>query len=362
MGLFSKSNEHVLGVDIGAGGVKMVELVKSGKRPKLFTYGIANASAPIIHMQSETPEEEEKAIGLQATRLRKVFDASKCQATKAAASIPVSHVSSLMVRVPEGEPKTMQEQAEAQAIKLLPYPVEEMVLDTRIMKERMADLGEKKSKKTREVMVVATLSKIVERYSKIFAKANIPLDSLETEAFALVRALVGNDPSAVMIVDIGTERTNFFMVERGIPRTQRSISLGGATFTKTIQEIVQVEKDEAEQIKKDLSRSENPDAQKIVRELLDRSLKPIIKEIDYGFMLFSEQIHRKNTKPEKIILTGGSSGIPQLGHMLEQNFQIKSYIGDPWARVLHASDLKPVLHSIGPRMSVTLGLAMRLAM
>ena len=123
-----------------------------------------------------------------------------------------------------------------------------------------------------------------------------------------------------------------------------------------------MEKDEAEQIKKDLSRSENPDAQKIVRELLDRSLKPIIKEIDYGFMLFSEQIHRKNTKPEKIILTGGSSGIPQLGHMLEQNFQIKSYIGDPWARVLHASDLKPVLHSIGPRMSVTLGLAMRLAM
>ena len=362
MSLFSKKSTNVLGVDIGAGGVKMVGLAKSGKRPRLFTYGMADARSPIVHMQSEKPEEEKKAIEMQASRLRRVYEASKSKATLASASIPVSHVFSVMVRVEVGDKKIMQEAAEAQAKKLLPYPAEEMVLDTRIMEERIKDMGEKKKAKTREVLVIATHRKIVERYSKIFHQAGITLDSLETEAFALVRSLVGNDPATTMIVDIGTERTNFFMVERGIPRTQRSIELGGASFTKYIQDILQIEEGQAEQIKKDLSRSENKEAQQIVRDILERSLQPIVKEIEYGVMLFSEQTHRKNSRPEKIILTGGSSGIPQLGNMLEDYFKIKAYIGDPWARVLSPAEIKPVLHSIGPRMSVALGLALRLAL
>ncbi len=364
MALFSKKEVHVLGVDIGAGGVKMVELIKSGKRPRLFTYGYADADAPIIHMAGESEEEEKKAIALQAARLKKVYKAANAQASSASASIPVSHVFSVMVRVPEGEKAQMQAAAQAQAAKLLPYKPEEMVLDTRIMDERIADMaGDNiKGAKTREVLVVATLRKIVERYTAIFTQAGVALESLETEAFALIRSLVGTDPSTIMLVDIGSERTNFFMIERGIPRTQRSIELGGKTFTKYIQDILQLEPMQADQVKKDLSRSPNPAAQKIVREILDRSLEPIIKEIEYGFMLFSEQIQRENTRPEKIILTGGSSGIPQLPMMLEDYFKIKTYIGDPWARTIYPQQLKPVLDSFGPRFSVALGLALRLSL
>lgn len=364
MGLFSKKQQHVLGVDIGAGGVKIVELAKQGKRPRLHTYGYADAQSPIIHMAGESPEDEQRAISMQAQRLRQVMQASKTTATIASASIPVSHVFSVMVRVPLGKKEEMQQAAQAQAIKLLPYKPEEMVLDTRVMDERVADLGAQDDsvKKSREVLVIATLRRIVERYSKIFQQAGIALDSLETEAFALVRSLVGNDPSTIMIVDMGSERTNFFMIQRGVPRTQRSIELGGAAFTTYIQNKLQIEYAQAEQVKKDLSRSTNVDAQHVVRDVLERSLQPIIKEIEYGFLLFSEQVQRDNSRPEKIILTGGSSGIPALSEMLEQHFKIKTYIGDPWARTVYPKELKPILDTLGPRYSVALGLALRLSL
>lgn len=364
MGLFTKNIPHVLGVDIGSAGLKLVELEKAPSRPHLFTYGYADVHEPGVHKQGESEEDEQKLIALQAQRLRAVYQACGAKATVACASIPVSHVFSVVVRVPEADKDQMQAQAHAQAAQLMEYPIEDLVLDTRFMDPRMADLtdGNTKKAKTREVLVMATLKKIVARYSEIFRQANLTLDSLETEAFALIRSLIGNDPATAMVVDIGSQRTNFFMVERGIPRTQRSIELGGNTFTAAIQDILDVEQAQAEQIKKDLSRSENPEAGRVVRGLLERTLQPIVKEVANGFMVFSEQVQRENSRPEKIILTGGSSGIPQLPQMLEDHFSIKTYIGDPWARTIYPPTIKPVLDSIGSRFSVTLGLALRLAL
>jgi hypothetical protein len=39
--------------------------------------------------------------------------------------------------------------------------------------------------------------------------------------------------------------------------------------------------------------------------------------------------------------------------------QIKTFIGDPWARTVYPLDLKPVLQELGPRFAVSIGLAMR---
>ena len=62
---------------------------------------------------------------------------------------------------------------------------------------------------------------------------------------------------------------------------------------------------------------------------------------------------------KKIVLTGGSSGLPQLAPTIASQLNIKTYLGDPWARVACPSGLRSVLDDIGPRFSVAIGLAMR---
>ena len=84
-----------------------------------------------------------------------------------------------------------------------------------------------------------------------------------------------------------------------------------------------------------------------------------MKEIQYGFELYIKQVGNENKRPEKIILTGGASFMPYLANYISDTFKIKCYVGDPWGRVVYQEGLKPLLHQIGPRVSVALGLALR---
>jgi Tfp pilus assembly PilM family ATPase len=59
MSVFQKT-EGYLGVDLGAGGIKMVELHKTKGRPQLWTYGIAHQALD-IHLQQLTWHSETNA-------------------------------------------------------------------------------------------------------------------------------------------------------------------------------------------------------------------------------------------------------------------------------------------------------------
>ena len=88
-------------------------------------------------------------------------------------------------------------------------------------------------------------------------------------------------------------------------------------------------------------------------------VEPIAKEIDLSLQLFYRQLGDKGERPQKIILTGGSAFLPYLTDYITEKFDIKTFIGDPWARVVHQQAIRPLLQDIGPRMSVAIGLALR---
>jgi Tfp pilus assembly PilM family ATPase len=66
-----------------------------------------------------------------------------------------------------------------------------------------------------------------------------------------------------------------------------------------------------------------------------------------------------NRKVEKIILTGGTAFLGHLTGYLSRVLSINTYIGDPWARLIYPTDLKPILDRLGARFAVAVGLAMR---
>ncbi len=159
-----------------------------------------------------------------------------------------------------------------------------------------------------------------------------------------------------MLVDIGAERTNFFIVDQGLPMTHSSIQIGGNAIDSKIAEILEIDLKQASQIKKDIGTSQNS---KIDSSEFDFIIQPIIKEIQYRFDLFLKQGSNSAKKPEKIILTGGTSMFNALLDPIKEAFDMKVFVGNPWARVVHQQGLKPILDDIGPRMGVSIGLAMR---
>ena len=167
-----------------------------------------------------------------------------------------------------------------------------------------------------------------------------------------------------MIIDVGAERTNFFIIDQGLPITHHSIDAGVDKIDKIMQNILGVDADLLEQVKHDLFDFLPTNGNNILSEqkwldIFMPVIDPILKEIEISLEVYLRQTGNEGKRPEKIILTGGMALMPFLTKYIENKFRIKCYVGDAWARVVYQDGLKPVLRQIGPRMSVAVGLAMR---
>ena len=367
-----KTKESFLGVDIGTASIKLVELAPWSGKPRLVTYGYVDIVTDIIHNQSA--ENQKKIID----SLKKLLSQSQVGGNLAIAALPTYSVFNSIISLPEMSPKDLPSAVKWEAKKYIPLPLEEMILDWKIIRDKagavkpalakpgLFKLGAGKKElagikpeghSDQRILVTAAPKNLVSRYLQIFKEAGLKLLSLETEAFALARALIGNDQSIVMIADIGSITTDICVIEKGIPILNRSIDIGGLTITKAIANSLNVNLERAEQFKRDFGVSVNQDdTQKGVNKTIANALSPIINEIKYVFDLF----HSQSPEPiEKIVLSGGSAFLPNLPGYFSQLFNKPAIIGNPWDRVVYPEELKPALDEVGTRLAVAIGLAMR---
>ncbi len=343
MGLFSSSGNNYLGIDIGVSTLKMVELKKSGKKIILKNYGFTDPIKNLDFSKSEDTDYLAKII----TKLRNDLGIKTNRAT---VSLPSFSVFSSVINVPKNK-KKLDEMVVQEAKKVLPLPIEEMVLDWKVIPPQ------KNVPKSNEATVFLTGSpkKLVKKYIEVFKKADIFLENLETETFSLIRSILGNDPSVVMMIQMGGDSTSFSIIKNDIPYLNRSINISGGAITKKISEDLGISWDQAEQFKIDFSLSSIEKNAKISK-LAVESLDPIVKEIKYMLGLFQGA---EDDKVEKIILSGGGSLSFNFSEYLEKAVNIKTIIGDPFFRVSYPKELRPVLDEVGPRLGVAVGLALR---
>lgn len=377
MSIFSKS-ESYLGVDIGAHGIKLVELKKTKGRPQLWTYGIVDEPLD-IHLQADAEKtaadlllEDKPILARQmkkkkgdeplefadpridryADLLKQLLKAAKVSTRRATASLPVSYIFHAIVTLPKVDEKEIEHMVMAELKKMLSRPLEEM----QVVWQKVPENEHDKQKKYLRILATAAPRELVRFYSAIFNKAGLELQELETEAFAIERSLVGRDSATAMVVDIGAERTNFFIIDQSLPLTHRSINVGGDIIDKILMANLGLEnKEQAQQVKFDLEYLKNG----IKAEIFEPVMEPIIKEIEYGFDLYLNQSGNIGKHPEKIVLTGGCSVIPFVREQIAAKFPMKVFVGDPWARTVYQDSLKSTLDQVGPRMAVSIGLALR---
>lgn len=366
MNLFGKKQKGgFLGVDIGANSIKLVELVNEKGRARLMTYGYAEL--PVSEGSQILIDDTKKAGEL----LSEVCKKAGCHSTLAMAALPMSNVFSTILSLPATkDKKQLKPLIDAEIGKLSPLPISEMITystfldgennkgESRSETEKAAEV---KQKKEVRVLVTGAAKTLVQKYIEIFKIAKLQLQALDTEAFALIRSLIGKDKSAIMIIDLGAKRTNITIVERGIPFVTRSVNLGGDSITSRIRSSLNTDFEQAERMKRDfgdLSSTESslPGG---LPQLLEPVFQPLVNEIRYALQLYVDMELTEIKKVEKIILTGGSAHLPRVPEYISHTLNMNVYRGDPWARVVYPQDLSAVLEEIGPRMSIAVGLAMR---
>lgn len=355
MGLFSKA-KNILGIDLGSTSIKLVELKKTKPLPTLVTYGyLERAGSDIVRGKQE--ETQEKLV----ESLKKLCQKAGVTTNLAVTALPSFSVFSSIITLPSLSFKELKEAIINKTKKIIPLPFEDVILDWKILGKFVptnnqgtteGEQSKKKNKENYRILINVASKKLVKRYMEIFKEAKLQLVSLETEAFTLVRSLVGNDPSVVMIIDFSAVSTDVIIIEKMIPIFSRSIDLGGVTLTRAITQCLNISFQEAEQFKRDLETTKGAQ----IPAVIENVLKSIAEEIKYSIELFKNQT---NQNIEKIILSGGSAYLPGLAEYFSHALNMKVIIGNPWKRVSYPVELEPALMEIAPRFSVAIGLALR---
>lgn len=346
MGLFSGGKDNFfLGIDIGDSSIKMVELRRKGKKIFLNNYAFSENIGDVKFTRIDD-------IDYLASAIVKIKEKAGITSNRAVASLPTFYVFSSIINLSGVEKKNLASAVVEEAKKVIPLPLEDMILDWKLIPEEN-NQGDKKNVR---VFLTGSPKKLVKKYIDIFKKAKLELVSIETETFSVVRSLLGSDKTPVMIVEIGANSTDLSIVKESIPILNRSLEISGNTITELLSQNLGMSFAQAEQFKFDLSFSLNDDSREALPQLILQSLQPIVNEMEYMLDFFQSQ---NSGRVEKIILSGGGSLLLNLADFFAQKLNTKVIIGDPWNRVSYPADLKPVVLEIGPKLVVAIGLALR---
>jgi type IV pilus assembly protein PilM len=342
---------RILGIDIGTTSIKAVELSKEGGVIRLNTYGILENYGHLERINDAIQTSSLKILDeVTAEMLKKLLSEMKPTTHTCSMSVPVFSAFVSLMDLPQLSEKELKQAIPFEARQYVPVPISEVALDWQVLGPTPGQEGQKI-----QVLLVAVPQDTIGKYQRIAELAGLDLKALEIETIAAARAVVGPDPSTLLLVDIGSRATVITVVDEGYVRITRSIDTAGGDLTQVIANGLNVSPLKAEMLKKSrglLAGAEEENLAALMMPLLD----VIISEIQKLGMLYQERTKREI---KKVILTGGSANIPGLVDYFGRELQKETSIGNTFSQLQYPSILTPILANIGPTFAVAVGLALK---
>jgi len=342
MGLFGNKPKSILGIDIGTSSIKVVQLRKSEDKFKLETYGEISSID-----YTEKPGDSQETITREMLKI--ALEKSNVNTKQVVMAIPIFSSFTSVIEMPEMAPEELEKSIEFEARKYIPIPLTEVVLDWKII-DSVTNKGKK-------VLLIAVPKEVANKYTRIADALNLKINALELESFSFIRSLAYKETKPICVLDIGSRATSSTIIDNGIVQMSHGLDIAGAEMTRTLASSLGVAFKRAEGFKLthgiDHSNQEEKDE---TRE----ALITLVDEIINGSKQIISNFQAKTGKKiEKLILNGGSAQMEGLREYVEKKIEIKTFIADPWSRVICSAKLEKVLKEIGPEFSVAIGSAMR---
>jgi type IV pilus assembly protein PilM len=223
----------------------------------------------------------------------------------------------------------------------LPIPIDEAVLDYKVLSESVDEEGQP----TKRILLVVAYRELIDRYMDACKKAGIGLVGIDLEAFALLRALqapqdgVGGDAGAALVaVAIGHDRSTFAVSDGRICEFTRVLEWGGAALNVAIARALDAAPSEVEDVKRALALTDEmvpegltPEQAKNARDAMRRAIQTFARELVSSLQYYQNQPGSLGIG--EIVLTGGTAHLAGLAGELERLIGVRVRVGDPLARM-----------------------------
>jgi type IV pilus assembly protein PilM len=243
----------------------------------------------------------------------------------------------------------------------LPIPLDEAVLDYRVLDDRLNEEGVR----IRRVLLVVAHRDLVERYVAACRKAGLKLIGIDLDAFALLRALA--DPAAppaedagVVCITIGHDRSTLAVSNGRVCEFTRVLSWGGFALDAALARVLDLTPSAAEPIRRELSLDEEGEATGLdaaeaaeARNAIAAELQIFAREIVASLRFYQEQPNSLGIS--EIMITGGTAATSGLSAELERLIGIPVRVADPLMRVKLPRKLRNAHDDVGS-LAVAVGL------
>jgi type IV pilus assembly protein PilM len=362
------SGSSVLGIDIGASSIKVVQLQVKNNIAVLQTYGEI-ALGPYAGVEVGRATKLDSAKMTEA--LIDVLKESKVSTKNCALSIPMRSSMVSVFDMPAMNSNQLNQMIPIEARKYIPVPISEVALDWFVIPNMDTPGGDDKFEsvngsvaaekkpakpKTAETMVVAIHNDVLSDYSNVVGNAGLAASFFEIEMFSTARAVLdANYLTPVMIIDIGAGATKVYITERGIVRDSHIIGRGSQDLTLNISRSFNVDVNYAEKLKRSYGKN-SAEQDKQIAGLVDNVFNPIFSNANNVLLNFQKKYHKNVTK---VILVGGGSQLTGIFDKAQKYFGVEATPGLPFEKVQTPAFLEPVLKETGVMFAGAIGLALR---
>ncbi len=345
MGLFGRAKSSV-GLDIGSGFVKVIEVDHSGSDPEVKRVAM-RPLLPDAIVEGEVMDPAQVADTISG-----LFQETGLKGKNVVTAVGGHDVIIKKIQMDRMKESDAREVIRWEAEQHVPFDIKSVELDFQIL-----DPGEEGLRM--DVLLVAVKRELVDNKVNLLMDAGVEPSVIDVDAFALHNAFESNYPAAmggvVALVNVGHETTNVNILEEGVPILTRDIPFGSRRVREDLQRERGLTAEQAEDVVQ--GREDVTDLDRFVESSADGVAVGI--ERAAAFLMTRESGESLGT----IYLSGGGARLPGMADALGRRMNVETHIVNPFERVPLGPEAGSAidLESVGPMLLLPLGLALRRA-
>lgn len=351
LSIFNPKARSLIGLDISASSVKMVELADAGHDE----HRVERYAIEMLPKDAIVDGNIANLDGVVET-IQRCYKRLGSSTKYVAMALPTAAVITKKITLPANLRETeMEVQVESEANQYIPFALEEVNLDFQVIGPVPSNADEV------EVLIAASRKEKVEDRVACADAAELKAVVMDVESFAAQAAyeLVmqhlpgGGKDQNIALVDIGANAMKVTIMREDQPIYAREQAFGGGLLTQDIMRAYGMGADEAENLKRSGSGPDNYQA-----ELLQPFLENLAVEVSRALQFFFSST--QHTEVHRIVLSGGSAIIPGIDEIVGSRTEISAMVANPFVGMTLSSRIRAKqLAADAPSLMVACGLALR---
>jgi len=336
-------DKAIIGLDISNTGVKVMSV--DPKKWLVRGYGSIDLEPLKVKEAMENSNSTYLTDSIKTLMSEKVI--GDISSKRVAVAVPTGRSYSRTFTLPASTEKALHDAVILEADQYIPIPSANLYIDYQIIE---------RNKKQITVLMSAVARVIIDNIVASVKAAGLEPVLIEPSICSVGRVLTATERGDLptVIVDIGPASTDIAILDHGTIRVTGGLAVGGNTFTLDIAKKLNVELENAHQLKVLNGLSAGPRQQKL-STALEPSLQRILAEVKKVMRYYDERISTTR-KLEQLLVVGSGSNLPGIGEYFTNALIMPARVASPWQKLDFAKMQEPP-KQLRPRYITVAGLA-----